>query len=469
MTKTTRRVFFIVSVIAFIAIAGILIAYSRGYQWQWPAGPLVRAGGIFIRANQPLLHVSLNGLTYDTVRRIITDKGTLVNRLVPQTYEAQITKEGYQEWYKQLNVLPGVITEAKFVLLFPKTLPTNRLDDMIGEKLYSLSPSRIAYFILTAHSKRALKIRALDRNENVIVPLPALFASPSAQIDIAAISQSGNTILLVRNDTQRRFALLDTRTGALKNFTPQRSLEAPQFGPNENLYYIDENGLFVLSSRAQTPVLFNAIATPPKAFGIIQNNIVFLEANSSAFLKQANQNGTQNPLVSSQPIQLPSSDAPYRISAINNQFFIFHNQEGVFMIYDNEKNETMILENDIAQFAIDPKGQKIAYIRSSKNIYKLSVFYLAPSIEQPYRDARAVETLAKTTEPIGAIQWLTVDDFTQHLLFEVGGRLTAAELDGRDRRNSALLHGETKSFLLNGLTLLFADAAGQVFQTQLAF
>lgn len=448
MTTTKRRIFFIISTLVFFILAGSLIIYSRGYQWQWPLGGLVRTGGIFIRSNQDTLHVSVNGLLHKTQRRIITDKGTLVSRLIPQTYEVHISKEGFYDWYKQLNVNSGTITEAKFVILFPKNIQTELLELIEDKNVYLLNNTHVAYFTEFNNGIKALKIRSLTKNENVIFPLLSAFSAPPSLITIDAISPSGRIALIKRAGTTARYALVNTQNGTSSEIALPTDIQKVFFDNSENLYFIKNKNAYVISPENKNPKLLFANNQKIQAIGTYLNEILFIEATHSPLLIQTNAQGTVRNNISAHTVALPSSNTIYSINRISRQHFLIHAPNESLVLFDVFSGETKHIGEHIIDYVVDSKIKKIAYLAKNDSFYELNVLYLTPTNEQPYHKRYDIETITKTTEPIGDFQLLPIGGFSEHIVFEVGNRLIAAELDGRDRRNNAIIHPEIKHFYL---------------------
>src|SRR3989344_3722633 len=112
MSLLHRRIIYLVFFAAFFIAAPLLISYSLGYRLSLPNFRLSKVGALFVKSFPEGAQIELNG---KATRKKTPDQ--LIN-VPPGINTIKVTKEGYQSWAKQLEVLPGQTTFAEDILLF---------------------------------------------------------------------------------------------------------------------------------------------------------------------------------------------------------------------------------------------------------------------------------------------------------------------------------------------------------------
>ncbi len=138
MTKKTRRGLFIIAVIAFVAISFVLIMYARGYRWDFDKNKFLLAGAIYIEPIYPPdTEIYINNKSTDKL------SASLIKNLLPlRKYQIKIAKAGYQDWTKNFEITPGLVVEAKSVVLFPQDLKTSVIWPNAGLADFTVSPNQ---------------------------------------------------------------------------------------------------------------------------------------------------------------------------------------------------------------------------------------------------------------------------------------------------------------------------------------
>ncbi len=115
MTLLTRRLIFYSLVIIFILATPPTILYAMGYSFDWQKMTLTQTGGFYFKSSPANAEILIDGQNDKTTPR-------LISRLLPKTYSVTVTKDGFYPWKKDLEVAPKLVTEARNIILFPKTL-----------------------------------------------------------------------------------------------------------------------------------------------------------------------------------------------------------------------------------------------------------------------------------------------------------------------------------------------------------
>lgn len=139
MTLKTRRILFYSLAVLFISAGTAAIFYSNGWRFDVETFEINKLGAMYFESipRDAAIAIDKNSFIF---RPGILKSGTLVANLFPKTYAVKITKEGYQSWIKEIEVLPSLVTEIPPVILLPenqelgKPFAENIEDFWIGPK-----------------------------------------------------------------------------------------------------------------------------------------------------------------------------------------------------------------------------------------------------------------------------------------------------------------------------------------------
>lgn len=138
MTRFERRVIFYSLVLIFIIATPPIILYARGYSFDWQTKKLVQTGGFYLKSSPSDAIILIDGKNKKTTPRLIP-------RLVPKNYNVAVAKDGFFSWQKNLEIKPQLVTEARNIILFPKSITP--------EKVSSSATSTILDFLTSPQDK----------------------------------------------------------------------------------------------------------------------------------------------------------------------------------------------------------------------------------------------------------------------------------------------------------------------------
>jgi hypothetical protein len=125
LSKKKRGIYLALFGVLFVLFIPILIFYATGYRIT-SALNLVRTGGLYVS-------IPSSGSDVFLENKIVKQSGffsknVFVQNLRPNRYEVRVEKEGYQTWYKTLQVFPKTVTEG-----YPFLLKNNPTLTLISE------------------------------------------------------------------------------------------------------------------------------------------------------------------------------------------------------------------------------------------------------------------------------------------------------------------------------------------------
>lgn len=118
MQKRTRTILFVVFAFLFLLAAPVIVLYSEGYRYDFEKNKVVQVGAFYFKVLPKSAEVYLNGKLETTTSMFAG--ATLIEGLLPKTYNIEIKKQGYHAWSKNLEIKEKQVTESKNIMLFPE-------------------------------------------------------------------------------------------------------------------------------------------------------------------------------------------------------------------------------------------------------------------------------------------------------------------------------------------------------------
>ncbi|MDD5431299.1 MAG: hypothetical protein PHP03_03715 [Candidatus Pacebacteria bacterium] len=118
MTLKVRRLVTISFIILFLLIGGFLIFYSTGLLIDLKNLTLSRSGAIYLEAQTKDIQIKIGKEKLQLNPGLFKD-GILVTNLLPKNYKVEASKEGYQNWTKNIYVKPSLVSRTYPIILLP--------------------------------------------------------------------------------------------------------------------------------------------------------------------------------------------------------------------------------------------------------------------------------------------------------------------------------------------------------------
>jgi len=135
MTIKQRRIFYIVLIGLFFILTPLLIFYALGFRYNTDYNKFQKTGALYIRSNPSNATIEIDG----KAKSFITPDKIL--SLLPGEYNLKISKSGYYDWTKKLEVKSYQTTFAEDIYLFSSTQSIDSLAEG-GITNFSTSPNR---------------------------------------------------------------------------------------------------------------------------------------------------------------------------------------------------------------------------------------------------------------------------------------------------------------------------------------
>lgn len=114
MTLRKRRIIMVVSILAFLILAPILLLYTLGYRID-SSFRIGRTGGLYV--SSPLSGSEIFVKNKLERKTNILQSGLFLQNLIGGVYSVLVTKESYWPWLKNLEIKEGMVTEARAILM----------------------------------------------------------------------------------------------------------------------------------------------------------------------------------------------------------------------------------------------------------------------------------------------------------------------------------------------------------------
>src|SRR3989344_5526635 len=127
MTSRTRKILFFTFLLLFAVGTPLIILYSQGYYFDFDKKTFSKTGAIFLKTNPVKAKIFINGEFEKETGWLSGD--FLIKNLKGKEYSVKAEKDDFQSWQKTLKVEPGLVTEAKHILLIPFEPPREVVSD----------------------------------------------------------------------------------------------------------------------------------------------------------------------------------------------------------------------------------------------------------------------------------------------------------------------------------------------------
>ncbi|MFH1671227.1 MAG: PEGA domain-containing protein [Candidatus Portnoybacteria bacterium] len=122
MTRKVRQTILFLTSIFFVLVVPLVLFYSWGYSFDWENKKPVLTGGLYLQSSPKEARVYLND-------KLEKETPVFIKRLLPKDYQIRVEKDGFHSWKKKLKIESGLVTEAKDILLIPKELVLEEVEE----------------------------------------------------------------------------------------------------------------------------------------------------------------------------------------------------------------------------------------------------------------------------------------------------------------------------------------------------
>lgn len=120
LTRKIRMAILLFYIVLFLVLCPIIILYARGYRYDWQYGFPKRTGAISVNVEPADTRVFLNNVE---AKRSLNEEEVRLTSVPPGKYTVKITKSGYYDWIKDVEVKEMQTVYIKEIILMKKNDP----------------------------------------------------------------------------------------------------------------------------------------------------------------------------------------------------------------------------------------------------------------------------------------------------------------------------------------------------------
>lgn len=418
MTHRFRKKLFGGFVLIFILAGFSIVYYSQGYRVDVSNFSIVKTGAIYIESTPRTSSILLNQKPYKNKSSILRS-GTLISTVLPKRYRVTISKEGYEPYEKNIEVLPAQVTRLLNILLIPQTIePTYDIADIRGDTFIDAS---LDGRIITQDS---------EKNKFYL----SVLKDPESQTDI------GSTISSILGQKIQKI-----------------------------LFYPQETSKFI----AQTTKGIYRVDFDKKTFTLITKSVFqyTIEGSNLYTISPISATSTQEKLttidlalnsVASQ--KTLSFLAPISSFSIRGNTGIFLLKNGDLIVSNLSKDESIQIAHDAKKAIMSPDAKKIVF---QDNDNKLYVYLLED-------DIATLNTKKGVSLPVRVMSLAQIDNIwwlgdSYHLIIAYPDKTTIAEITDQEPNNQFILTKKNSALFDVRTDLLYNLTKGELTVESLSF
>lgn len=461
---STRKIFFWLLTLFFLATASVVIFYAFGYRFNFERGIFVYTGAITIKSSPQEADIYIDGKQVSNKKTNYLNNSCHINGLRPQEHLLEIKAPEHRAWSKKVAVHSGVSTEFWNILLVKEDYPRENYSASGIEKFF-ISPKnkRIAYIQNDKNSQEFL-VKILDIEaglpENIFTSLEYKFSSDGAE-NIEWSPQAHKIIIPAEKEELKYYFIVDTETKLSVNLKDIIQADKPRnvrWDPSRKdcLFYSSDKNLYRLNLK--NPEEGAVIAQNIAGYDLSSSGAYYLQANNGIVYKADLENGKSKKQITTSPAE-NAENSNWRIIVYDEKrIALIDNSEHLYVYNKGEKNEyfNRLSENTVGvQFSND--GKKLLYW-TDREIF---VYFTRDWDVQPLRQENEIKNITRFFQEIKNVQW---SKKYEHIIFTAGPSVKIIELDCRDRRNMVniiKLNSANSEVIINSSenTLYFTDLA----------
>lgn len=413
MSLKIRRILFIIFILAFFIISGLILTYASGYKIALNGKrPLQKTGMLILDTKPKGAKIYLNGKPQqEFINKILNKEENFITtpakikNLLPGEYNVRMELNGYWAWEKKLEVKGGVSTFAEDVNLFKKNLPLliknsfGRAQIFQNNK-YIISLADNSAFIYNTKNEDGYSIKNIA----------------SSSVDSVKWSPSGNKFFL----GNKLYAIGEENAEIKLSDFIKNEIFLFRWGENDNeIFFIEKN------KKNYSVYNFNLLSKKIN-YLFSESNIIDLKAKNGALyvLKQNTKSSVLNIYKnSSKPertIELPlSSDYEFKES-LHKYIEAYDKKHGIlYLIYPDSYFPIEEIISNIKYFSW-VNGNRLIY----GNDFEIWVNDLS---------LKSSVLLTRISSEINNILWHPSDNY---IIYSTNDSLYSLEMDDREKHST---------------------------------
>ena len=448
MTKKIRTILFSISAVFFLLAAPLAVFYSMGYRFDFERKKIIQVGTVYVKILPKNAQVSVfpldkKQLQSKTKKTDFFFGAAFFENLLPQKYEIEIKKEGFQGWEKTLEIEEKKVTDAKNIILVPEKFNFASLSKNIENFFVFPDEEKL---ILKEANEKGWSLKLFETKNNVkshLISDKDLARTKINLSDLEFSRDSKKILLKTEMSGNEKYFLLnldDTPLSLLSLGFLKESFDEIRFNPENSqkllLLRKGEISEADLSKKIISPTSLKDIVS----FQVDKGDVFYLDA--SGFLFKTDLSFRPGEKLNEVPLATEKGGR-YQIYVFSEKAFV-QDERNLFLFNPESKSFEKFLETKKGP-KLSPNREKIVYFSD----YEIRILYSEPELTQPWKSAGEKSFIARFSEKIGDVFWYG----SYHLIFNVGNKIKVAEIDDRDKINIADLATFETNLEENNLSL----------------
>lgn len=423
---------------AFFLLLTATIYYSFGYNYNPDKGEIFQVGAIVLRTTPKDATIYKDG-------EIVQNSGFLggvfspfikIENLEPKSYEIKSSKDGFNEWRKNVTIESGQVSKYEnVVLLKNKYKSVAVLPDLIlptNGKVYAATNKNELLFEGTVGAESGLFLVSI-RDEEYNLVLDRTQLSLIGEIQEIKWTEDDGRIVLRTTDNMYLIDLRDNGRVYLISADVREALlrtpDAPIHLFDHFIVFGDDDFIYSFDYVSKT---IKQITTGVSNFYVYQGALFFFRSNDTSISPTLYSTNLDNPIYSVQISSMPEGyqrDVAFSLQKFDGKILVL---SGGTLYFIDRTAETHKINSGVKDARFFQKGQRILYYNNNE----IWIYYIEDKTSQPIKSAGNNELLTRFS---GALSNIYVYADEEHLLYQESNSFKFTELDDRDNRNTFYL------------------------------
>lgn len=470
MKKSTRTFLFTSFVLLFLIITPLIIGYSQGYRVDWKDKTLVQTGALFFEPRPAPVKLFLDGELEKKSSFVF--QNIFTGDLIPKTYHIEIKKEGYTSWEKNLDVAPKLVTEARYIVLFPE--PGLREVFIIKDdiKNFTFSSSEKYLALVSKNVIPKISIYSTDSKKEILTfTAPKtfsgyavgdiqwnknsrylLFSLEKGRIDRliddplvrqktwVSVDLTGDELMSI-DISQEIIKLEDFKEHTRKLYSPAITQVSWSQNDSNKIFFVandnsDDHLLFsynLSSKKLSKPLAYDVLK-----YSVVGNKILYVSSVLHNVNSLNTDTGRIQQILFSPIFNIEGADSIAFLENLKNPYTALIVDESLYIL-DAKTASLKKISSPVSDAMATNDGKKIIIV--DENI--ISVYWIEDIQIQPFRDAGDIKVIYTSSDKISDAVWFSQNN--EYIIFSTADAIKAVELDTRDKVNTSTLFAKKAS------------------------
>lgn len=394
MTIRQRRLLYSSISVVFLVLGSVSLMYASGYRYSLLTHTITKIGAVYVKSYPSGADVRIDGI--DTRKRT----PARVLNVIPGNHRITVSREGFAQWEKTLDIQPGETSFIRDIVLFKKE-PAQKILSAGGTRPI-IAANKSLYIFLDGNNR--IHLTNLDSENDYPI---ATGIDPES---LLALAPSNQALIFTSSDGLYVLDLNTESATRMTSFKPELISRVLWDAENQFIVWIlDSNGTlnrFDLISRQQTPY-----TTHVEDFVSIADTIITSEQDQNERYIRWYKAGATSPYAE----QTLSSENTVRLMAAGSPDAVLATDKSNVWLLEANGSESKRFTGNF----VDRSGNRLVIATE----FEIHLFDISTGND---------ELLDRTSQAIQTIQWHPSGSYILRLQ---ENQVSLLEIDGRDKRN----------------------------------